>query len=363
MQTVAIADTQGNIALQVAGVAPRRQVNQGLYGVAPALGWERQYDWTAYIPFEQLPTFTNPDSNWLASANQQILSATNPNPLTGDWDLPFRYERIVSMIGQKEQHDRASMQTMQGDTLSLAAQPLLDLFKSARSGDSVQNGVQTAINAFDGNMKKDSAAALIFNAWVDQLTRILFSRLGDSFTEEYGRRSFRGALLNQISKGNSPWCDIHTTSAVESCQDAANEALKRALTDLKDRYGSNPNQWRWDEAHEAVSEHRPFKNLPILSGLFNVRVPFAGDAFTVNVGRPVLNNPKAPYTANHAPSLRAIYDLNNLEQSLFMFPTGQSGWVQSSRYRNLSNAWSNDQALPLVMQPAQIRREIVIKTK
>ncbi len=363
MQTVAIADTQGNIALQVAGVAPRRQVNQGLYGVAPALGWERQYDWTAYVPFEQLPTFTNPDSNWLASANQQILSATNPNPLTGDWDLPFRYERIVSMIGQKEQHDRASMQTMQGDTLSLAAQPLLDLFKSAHSGDSVQNGVQTAINAFDGNMKKDSAAALIFNAWVDQLTRILFSRLGDSFTEEYGRRSFRGALLNQISKGNSPWCDIHTTSAVESCQDAANEALKRALTDLKDRYGSNPNQWRWGEAHEAVSEHRPFKNLPILSGLFNVRVPFAGDAFTVNVGRPVLNNPKAPYTANHAPSLRAIYDLSNLEQSLFMFPTGQSGWVQSSRYRNLSNAWSNDQALPLVMQPAQIRREIVIKTK
>ena len=363
MQTVAIADTQGNIALQVAGVAPRRQVNQGLYGVAPALGWERQYDWTAYIPFEQLPTFTNPDSNWLASANQQILSATNPNPLTGDWDLPFRYERIVSMIGQKEQHDRASMQAMQGDTLSLAAQPLLDLFKSAGSGDSVQNGVQTAIDAFDGNMKKDSAAALIFNAWVDQLTRILFSRLGDSFTEEYGRRSFRGALLNQISKGNSPWCDIHTTPAVENCQDAANEALKRALIDLKDRYGSNPNQWRWGEAHEAVSEHRPFKNLPVLSSLFNVRVPFAGDAFTVNVGRPVLNNPKAPYTANHAPSLRAIYDLSDLEQSLFMFPTGQSGWVQSSRYRNLSNAWTNDQALPLVMQPAQIRREIVIKTK
>ena len=147
-------------------------------------------------------------------------------------------------------------------------------------------------------MKKDSAAALIFNAWVDQLTRILFSRLGDSFTEEYGRRSFRGALLNQISKGNSPWCDIHTTPAVESCQDAANEALKRVLIDLKDRYGSNPNQWRWGDAHEAVSEHRPFKNLPILSGLFNVRVPFAGDAFTVNVGRPVLNNPKAPLRAN-----------------------------------------------------------------
>ena len=35
MQTVAMADTQGNIALQVAGIAPRRQLHQGLYGVAP----------------------------------------------------------------------------------------------------------------------------------------------------------------------------------------------------------------------------------------------------------------------------------------------------------------------------------------
>ncbi|NCY01171.1 MAG: penicillin acylase family protein, partial [Burkholderiaceae bacterium] len=74
MQTVAIADTQGNIALQVAGTTPRRQPGQGLYGVAPALGWERSFDWVSYLPFEQLPSAINPDSGWLASANQQIIS-------------------------------------------------------------------------------------------------------------------------------------------------------------------------------------------------------------------------------------------------------------------------------------------------
>lgn len=363
MQTVAIADTQGNIALQVAGIAPRRQMHHGLYGVAPALGWERQYDWSSYVPFEQLPSFSNPPSDWLASANQEITSTTNPNPLTGDWDLPFRYDRIVAMIGQRDQHDRASMQTMQSDVLSLGAQPLLPLFKNAQSGHALQPSVQSAIDRFDGAMNVDSVAALVFNAWVDQFTRILFSRLGDSFTEEYGRRHFRGAVIHQISNPNSPWCDVHTTPERENCQNAADLALQRALKDLSDRYGKSTQDWRWGNAHQAVSEHRPFKNIPLLSKLFNVRTPFPGDAFTVNVGRPVLNLPQAPFQANHAPSLRAIYDLHDLEQSVFMFPTGQSGWVQSQRYRNLSRHWADNQVIPLMMKPQQISREINLKTK
>lgn len=363
MQTVAIADTQGNIALQVAGTAPRRQLHQGLYGVAPALGWERSFDWTAYLPFEQLPSFNNPESAWLASANQQIISNTNPNPLTGDWDLPFRYERIKSLIEAKDQHDRASMQTMQGDVLSLASHPLLDLFHQAKSNHPLQSQAQSFIRSFDGNMTRDSVGALIFNAWVDQLTRSLFSRLGESFKEEYGRRHFRAALLNQTSNPNSPWCDLPNTAQIENCQEAANVALDKALSDLKERYGSKPNQWQWGQAHQAVSEHRPFRSLPFISSFFEVRVAIPGDAFTVNVGRPVLKNLKNPYQANHAPSLRAIYDLNDLEQSVFMYTTGQSGWVQSSKYRNLSKAWSDNTHLPLMMKPSNISREILIKSK
>lgn len=363
MQTVAIADTQGNIALQVAGAAPRRQIHQGLYGVAPAPGWDRQSDWTAYLPFEQLPSSSNPESAWLASANQQIISSSNPNPLTGDWDLPFRYERIKSMIETKDQHDRASMQAMQGDILSLAAFPLMDLFKAAKTNHPLQGAAQTFIQSFRGDMTQDSVGALIFNAWVDQLTRNLFSRLGDSFTEEYGRRHFRAALLVQISNPNSPWCDLPNTPSLENCQETANVALHTALADLKERYGSSPSNWQWGQAHHAVSEHRPFKGLAFISNLFDISVPIPGDAFTVNVGRPRLNKPASPYQSNHASSLRAIYDLNDLEQSVMMFATGQSGWVQSERYRNLSKPWSDNASIPLAMKPSKISREILIKSK
>jgi penicillin amidase len=252
---------------------------------------------------------------------------------------------------------------MQGDVLSLGAQALLPLFKNAQSGHTLQPGIQSVIDRFDGSMSIDSTAALIFNTWVDQLTRILFSRLGDSFTEEYGRRSFRAAVNHQINNPDSPWCDVHTTAERENCQGAANLALQRALNDLSQRYGKSSTDWRWGTAHHAVSEHRPFKNIPLLAKFFNVSIPFPGDAFTVNVGRPVLNNPKAPFQANHAPSLRAIYDLNDPEQSAFMLPTGQSGWVQSHRYRNLSASWATNQLIPLAMKPKQVQRELVLKAK
>ena len=56
MQNVVMADIEGNIVYQAAGVAPKRVLHQGLYGVAPALGWDKQFDWNGYVPFDQLPS-------------------------------------------------------------------------------------------------------------------------------------------------------------------------------------------------------------------------------------------------------------------------------------------------------------------
>ncbi|MBJ7503432.1 MAG: penicillin acylase family protein, partial [Polynucleobacter sp.] len=206
MQNIVMADTSGNIAFQVAGVAPKRTLYQGLYGIAPAPGWDRQYDWSSYIPFDQLPASTNPAEGWLASANQQILADNNPNPLTADWELPFRYDRIKQLLGAQNKHDLNSMRAMQGDTLSLGAMPLLALFKSVQSNHPLSNSAKQITNTFAGEMVANSAAPTIFNAWADQLTRLLFSRLGNLFEQEYGkRRQFREALILQIANPNSPW--------------------------------------------------------------------------------------------------------------------------------------------------------------
>ena len=363
MQNVVMADTDGNISYQAAGVAPKRTLHQGLYGVAPALGWEKQYDWTGYVPFDQLPNSNNPDANWIATANQKVLASNDPNPLTGDWDLPTRYDRIVDLIKGKSVHDLASMKSMQADTLSLGATPLLELFKSAQSKHpAAQQAIELSRN-FDGDMKIDSTGALIFNAWADQLSRKLFGRLGYLFKENYGARNFRQPLILQLQNPNSPWCDDSQTEQIESCAETSNAAFDKALEQLSAQFGNNPKNWVWGNAHIAVSEHRPLSKVPLLGSLFNLTQPFPGDSFSINVGRLELLRADNPFETKQAPSLRTLYDLSDLEQSLFIYQTGQSGWVQNKLYRNMSALWANNEYLPLQMKPQKISRQLDLNIK
>ena len=364
MQNIVMADTSGNIAFQVAGVAPKRTLYQGLYGIAPAPGWDRQYDWSSYIPFDQLPASTNPAEGWLASANQQILADNNPNPLTADWELPFRYDRIKQLLEAQNKHDLNSMRAMQGDTLSLGATPLLALFKGVQSNHPLSNSAKQITNTFAGEMVANSAAPTIFNAWADQLTRLLFSRLGNLFEQEYGkRRQFREALVLQIANPNSPWCDQPSSAAVENCAETAKLAYDLALDQLSSAYGTDPQKWLWGQAHLAIAEHRPFSKVPLLNKIFNLVNPFPGDSFSVNVGRLELGKSKQPYATKQAASMRIIFDFADLDQSTFMYPTGQSGWVQSSRYRNLNSLWANNDALPLTSKPSAYSRQLDLAPK
>jgi len=363
MQNVVMADSEGNIAYQAAGIAPKRQLHQGLYGVAPALGWDKQYDWNGYVPFEQLPASNNPEQGWIATANQRIIASNDPNPLTGDWDLPARYDRIVELIKSKNSHDAESMKLMQGDTLSLTSIELLSLFKSSQSSHPLAAQALEISKNFDGDMRIDSAGALIFNAWADHLTRNLFSRLGYLFTDNYGNRNYRGALLEQIKNPNSLWCDDPKTATVETCLESSNHAFDKALEYLAKEYGNDPKKWSWGQAHIAISEHRPLSKVPLFGRLFNLSTPFSGDNNTVNVGRLELMRSSNPYETLQAPSLRTIYDFSDLEKSLFIYQTGQSGWVQSKFYRNMNALWANNEYLPLRMNPGSTGRQLELTNK
>jgi len=103
--------------------------------------------------------------------------------------------------------------------------------------------------------------------------------------------------------------------------------------------------------------------VPLLGNFFNISAPFPGDNFTINVGRLELTQSKNPYETLQAPSMRTIYDLSDLEKSLFIFQTGQSGWVQSKLYRNMTSLWANGDYLPLQMKPEKMNRQLELSNK
>ena len=60
-----------------------------------------------------------------------------------------------------------------------------------------------------------------------------------------------------------------------------------------------------------------------------------------------MRDDRDPYGNRHAASLRAIYDLADLDRSVFIHSTGQSGNVISSHYDDLAEPWSRMGYLPM----------------
>jgi penicillin amidase len=284
---------------------------------------------------------------WIATANQRITPEGYPHFLGQDWVAPHRMERITQMIEVKPQHDIESMKTMQNDVLSLSTQRLMPHLLAAQSSHALAPAAMKVLQSFNGEMKTEEAAPLIFAFWADELTRALVKpQLGkELFKSQYGKRHFRSFLEDTLAKQDGYWC------APKSCADQASEAFTRALDRLSKAQGKDIANWQWGKAHMAISSHRPLGQSPFLAKWLDVVEPSPGDPFTVNVGTYWLNETHEPFASRHAPSMRAIYDLSDLQNSLFIYQTGQSGVIGSEHYKDMSHEWASGHYRPLQMTP------------
>ena len=358
MQNVVMADLSGRIAYKAVGMIPTRAPDNDIRGVAPSPGWESRYDWTGWVPYDDTPE-DDGRLGWIATANQRIHAPDYPHFVTQDWAPPYRKERIDAMLAQTPRHSMASFPTMHGDQLSTATVRLLPFLKKTPSSHPLSAAAQAALADFDGVMDMHKAAPLIYTAWVDEFTRgVIGARLGQArFEALYGKRLFRNAVEGFLERDDLDWC------GAAGCMAASTAALDRALNRLETMQGGDVAEWRWGEAHPAISIHRPFSNVGALAPLFEVRTATGGDPFTVNVGQYHLDKKDAPFANRHAASLRAIYDLSDLEQSVFMYQTGQSGNALSPRYRDMSEAWAAVTYRPLQMRPTEWRSTLVLQPR
>jgi penicillin G amidase len=354
MQNMVVADRAGQIAMVSAGRVPMRKRDNDLMGLVPAPGWDARYDWDSFVPAAQTPRETQPARGWIASANQRIHGSDYPYYLTSEWAVPYRQQRIEQLLRARDKHSISDMAAMQADVLSLATQRLLPWLQRARSEHALAAAAQAALKDFNGEMKADAAAPLIFWAWSRQLVRAVFTdELGGPAVYErvLGARSFRDALEGVLERNDGWWCDDKTTpERAETCEQMSGIALARALGELQQRFGADVSKWRWGDAHIARSEHRPFSRVPLLAALFELRVPTGGDTYTLNVGRVGVKPDGTTgelYLNEHAPSLRAIYDLGDLSQSRVMHSTGQAGLPWLRQYRSFVGPWARVEYVPL----------------
>jgi len=338
-QNLVYADSDGRIGFIAPALVPLRRPDNDAMGLVPVPGWIEKYDWQGVLRFEDMPAVDDPADGAIVTANNRITPPGYKPFLGIDWAPPFRAERAAEMLASAPRHSLESFRGMQADTRSRLAREMLPLALAAKPEKPEGQEALAMLKGWNGEMALDSAQALVFAAWYRELTRLVYAdELGDLFRESW---DIRAPFMMSVMKDGSlaRWCDDSRTPAVETCADLAGRAFDFAAADLRKRYG-DPKGWRWGAAHFAASDHRPFGFVPVLSRIFNVAPQTSGDAYCLNVGHYFIRDEARPFASRHAASMRAIYDFSDLDKSLFMHSTGQSGNILSPWYASYAERWA-----------------------
>jgi penicillin amidase len=339
-QNLVYADRAGHIAFVAPARIPLRRADNEAMGRVPVPGWDAKYDWQGFLRYEQMPAVNDPASGKIVTANNKITPPGYKPFISVDWFPPYRADRIEEMLALQPKHSLQSFARMQADSQSRLARELLPVALAAKPSTEAGRRAQTLLQGWKGDMAIDSAAPLAFAAWYRELTRLVYAdELGELFTESW---DLRGTFMLSVMKGErgyAAWCDDVRTPVRETCSTQAARAFDLAADDLHKRYGE-ASAWRWGAAHTAAGDHRPFSFVPYVARFFSVAPETAGDSFSVNVGHYFIRDEARPFANRHAPSLRAIYDLADLDRSLYMHSTGQSGNVLSPWYSSFAERWA-----------------------
>ncbi|HEY2628575.1 MAG TPA: penicillin acylase family protein, partial [Usitatibacter sp.] len=339
-QNVVYADREGHIGFIAPALVPVRRADNEAMGRVPVPGWDPKYDWQGFIPYDKLPAIQDPPSHHIVTANNKITPPGYKPFISYDWFPPYRADRIEAMLAATPKHSLDSFARIQADVQSASAREMLAVALAAKPGTDPGREAQAMLKGWKGAMTVDDAAPLVYAAWYRELTRLVYAdELGDLFKDSWEQRLQFMASVMKGERGLDRWCDDVTTPARETCAQRSALAFDRAAEDLGKRYG-RASGWRWGLAHPAAGDHRPLGRFPVIGSLFNVDPETPGDSFTVDVGHYFVGDDERPFANRHAASLRALYDLADLDRSRFMQSTGQSGNILSPWYSNFAERWA-----------------------
>jgi penicillin amidase len=348
-QNLLYADVDGNIGYQMPGNIPIRARGDGRI---PVPGWTGEYEWNGYIPFDEQPYVLNPPSGYIVTANNQVAPNDYQYLITTDWDYGFRAQRIVDMLQQAPgKIDIAYFEKMQGDDKSLNAEIMVPILKQIQLDPALAQIRDQYLANWDYQETINSAPAALFEAFWWDLVAATFT--DENMPEDYqpagGSRTYE-IMRNLVKDPNSPWWDDKTTTdKVETRDDifakAFAEAVKcRACTA---KFGADISKWKWGELHSAT-----FRNGTLgESGIAPIESLFNRGPFPTNGGESLVNatgwDIYDSFEVNWLPSMRMIVDLSDLNNSLTVHTTGQSGHAYHPHYIDMADLWRNIQYYPM----------------
>jgi penicillin amidase len=351
-QNLLYADNQGHIGYQAPGQIPIRASSTAGAppGYWPAPGWDARYDWTGFVPFNQMPWAYDPPEGYIVAANQAVTAGSSPF-LTTEWDYGFRSDRIRTLITAVPKVTPARMAQIQADTRNEFAPELVKALLAVKLNDPFTEEAQDLLRNWNytepTGRSPSAAAAAFYNAvWSNILALTFGGELGDMKPD--GGSQWMQAVSRLLNAPRDQWWDNNLTPGViEGRDEILRQSMVQARKDLTVKLGKNPGTWQWGRLHQLTLEHKVLGGASVLSpvrALFN-RGPWQmpGGSSIVNA-----NGWKASegYDVDWAPSMRMVVNLGDLDASTWVNQTGNSGHPYDANYVDQADAWVANQTYP-----------------
>jgi penicillin amidase len=348
------ADRDGHIGWQATGLVPLRENWPGLLPV-PGDG---RFEWAGFIPAPQLPSLHNPDTGYVATANQDNLPSGYPHPVGYVWAEPFRIQRITEFLTSREKMGVSDMQALQQDVLSIPARLLVPLVKDLRSGRPDVQKCLELLRSWDCRLSPESSAAAVYVAW----QRFLSENLNRLLFPKELQRSLPGrSLLGAIRRLQSPE-ELFAREPARARDDLLLKSLGEAADFLTQTFGSDSRLWRYgDEKFHRVEIRHPLS--PAVKDDLRRRLdvgplPRGGNGETVN-------NTSGGNNQASGATFRIVVDLSDWDLALGTNSPGQSGDPDDFHYSDLFSGWAEGRYFPVCFSRSRIdsaaERTIMLK--
>ncbi|MFH5832881.1 penicillin acylase family protein [Halalkalibaculum sp. DA3122] len=368
-QNIIYADRDGNIAMYSLGGLPVRSGNPVLLRE----GWKPENDWQGYVPFEEMPRTVNPESGWVANANNPVQLREAERYISIYWEPDARYERIRQYLTQNERLSPQIFQAMQLDTYSIYAQQITNMILPVlQNADQDFDTVISYLENWDFQYEPNETAASILDVFMLRLNENVFKdEMGEAGYNNYIRFSGLPArILFRSLRQNSSFFDNVNTDTIETREDLIVNTMRETTDYLESELGEEPYEWRWENIHTVTLKPQLFGQAAeqpdansalklIVRNLMN-KGPYAarGHKMSINKGSYLWSD---PYEMVVGPSIRRVVDLSNMSRTLSITPTGQSGLMLSEYYGDQTESWLNGQ-YKYLYQDSTLFEETVYRT-
>ena len=313
----------------------------------------------SYIDFEDNPQSINPASNYVYSSNNQ------PDTIAGvlypGYYLPEdRGQRIEQLLEVKNDWTQEDVQQMIFDVTSpVVPQVIANLVASLKTENFTKNEQEALQNLKDwnGEYKKEDTAPTIYNRFLYEFLEGTFKdELGESFPMFMQTPLMKKMIAVQAKKTVSVWFDDVTTEPKETKSDIVQRSFINAISFLENQLGDTVSLWSWSKVISVEHGHALAAGGETLRKIFNVG-PFSMDG-----GNEVINNQlftlneTGIYKVKAGPSTRRVIDFSNIENSVSILPTGQSGNVFSKHYKDQAQKYVNGEFVKTMLNKDEIER-------